>query len=81
MSINETMTEDEADKKLKEAVHQLSKAICLVKIARNQIEHVVDKTDWEIDAMYDIDDALKSLAYSIANLETLDTDLAFINNY
>ena len=75
------MNEDEANKKLEEAVHQIAKAVCLLRISRDSIEYVATKMDWDIEALYDVDDGIKSLAFALANMETLDTDLAYINNY
>lgn len=48
MSINETMTEEEANKRLKEAVHQISKAVCLLKVARDSIDYVSDEMKWDV---------------------------------
>ena len=76
-----TLTEKEADKRLKEAAHQISKAVMLLKVARISIDYVTEKTDWDIDAMYDLDDGIKSIAFALANLETLDTDLGYINDF
>jgi DNA repair ATPase RecN len=77
----DVMTEDEANKRLKEAAHQISKAVCLLKVARDSIDYVTTKMDWDIEALYDVDEAIKHLAFSLADMDTLDTDLAFINNY
>ena len=75
------LTEEEANKRLKEAAHQISKAVCLLKVARESIDYVADKMEWDIDALYDLDDGIKSLAFALANMETLDTDLGFINDF
>lgn len=75
------MTEEEANKRLKEAMHQISKAVCLLKISRDSIDYVAEKMEWDIDALYDVDDGIKSLAFALSNMETLDTDLAYINDF
>lgn len=75
------MTEDEADKRLKEATHQIAKAVCLLKVARDSIDYVSDEMKWDIQPLYDVEEAIKHLAFSLADMDTLDTDLAFINNY
>ena len=75
------MSEEEANKRLKEAAHQISKAVCLLKVARDSIDYVADKMEWDVDALYDVDDGIKSLAFALANMETLDTDLAYINDF
>ena len=36
---------------------------------------------WDIEALYDVDEAMKHLACSLADINTLDTDLAYINNF
>jgi hypothetical protein len=76
-----TLTEEEANKRLKEAVHQISKAVCLLKIARESIDYVADTMEWDIDALYDVDEGIKYLGFSLANMETLDTDLGYINDF
>lgn len=78
---NDILTEEEANKRLKEAAHQISKAVCLLKVARESIDYVADKMEWDVDALYDVDDGIKSLAFALANMETLDTDLAYINDF
>ena len=81
MSINETMTEEEANNKLKEVTHQISKAVCLLKVARDSIDYVSDKMEWDILALYDVDEAVNHLAYALSNIDTLDTDTGYINKY
>lgn len=81
MSINETMTEEEANKRLKEAVHQISKAVCLLKVARESIDYVADKMEWDVLALYDVDEAVNRLAYALSDIDTLDTDTGYINKY
>lgn len=81
MSINETMTEEEANKRLKEAVHQISKAVCLLKVARDSIDYVADKMEWDVLALYDVDEAVNRLAYALSDIDTLDTDTGYINKY
>lgn len=81
MSINETMTEEEANKRLKEATHQISKAVCLLKVARDSIDYVSDDMKWDILALYDVDEAVNHLAYALSNIDTLDTDTGYINKY
>lgn len=78
---NNILTEEEANKRLKEAMHQISKAVCLLKVARESIDYVTDKMEWDVDALYDVDDGIKSLAFALANMETLDTDLGYINDF
>jgi hypothetical protein len=78
---NDILTEEEANKRLKEAVHQISKAVCLLKIARESIDYVADTMEWDIDALYDVDEGIKYLGFSLANMETLDTDLGYINDF
>ena len=75
------MSEEEANKRLKEATHQISIAVCLLKVARESIDYVADKMEWDIDALYDVDEGIKYLGFSLANMETLDTDLAYINDF
>jgi len=81
MSINETMTEEEANKRLKEASHQISKAVCLLKVARDSIDYVSDEMKWDVLALYDVDEAVNHLAYALADIDTLDTDTGYINKY
>ena len=81
MSINETMTEEEANKRLKEASHQISKAVCLLKVARESIDYVSDEMKWDVVALYDVDEAVNRLAYALSNIDTLDTDTGYINKY
>ena len=81
MSINETMTEEEANKRLKEASHQISKAVCLLKISRESIDYVAEKMEWDVLALYDVDEAVNRLAYALSNIDTLDTDTGYINKY
>ena len=81
MSINETMTEEEANNKLKEASHQISKAVCLLKVARDSIDYVSDKMKWDVTALYDVDEAVNRLAYALSDIDTLDTDTGYINKY
>lgn len=81
MSINETMTEEEANNKLKEAIHQISKAVCLLKVARDSIDYVSDEMKWDVNALYDVDEAVNRLAYALADIDTLDTDTGYINKY
>ena len=76
-----TLTEKEANKRIQEAVHQISKAVCLLKVAHISLDYVAEETDWDIDARYDLDDGIKSIAFALANLNTLDTDLAYINDF
>lgn len=80
-SYDTILTEEEANKRLKEASHQISKAVCLLKVARESIDYVADKMEWDVDALYDVDDGIKSLAFALANMETLDTDLGYINDF
>lgn len=81
MSINETMTEEEANKRLKEASHQISKAVCLLKVARDSIDCVSDEMNWDVLALYDVDEAVNRLAYALSDIDTLDTDTGYINKY
>ena len=81
MSTNETMTEEEANNKLKEATHQISKAVCLLKVARDSIDYVSDEMEWDVLALYDVDEAVNHLAYALSNIDTLDTDTGYINKY
>ena len=81
MSINETMTEEEANKRLKEASHQISKAVCLLKVARESMDYVSDEMKWDVVALYDVDEAVNRLAYALSNIDTLDTDTGYINKY
>lgn len=81
MSINEAMTEEEANNKLKEASHQISKAICLLKVARDSIDYVSDEMKWDVMALYDVDEAVNRLAYALSNIDTLDIDTGYINKY
>ena len=80
-SYDTILTEEEANKRLKEAVHQISKAVCLLKVARESIDYVADTMEWDIDALYDVDEGIKYLGFSLANMETLDTDLGYINDF
>ncbi|MBO7714756.1 MAG: hypothetical protein J6S85_14355 [Methanobrevibacter sp.] len=77
----DVMTEDEANKRLKEATHQISKAVCLLKAARDSIDCVSDEMKWDILALYDVDEAVNRLAYALSDINTLDTDTGYINKY
>ena len=78
---NDILTEEEANKRLKEASHQISKAVCLLKVARESIDYVADKMEWDVLALYDVDEAVNRLAYALSDIDTLDTDTGYINKY
>ena len=78
---NDILTEEEANKRLKEASHQISKAVCLLKVARESIDYVADKMEWDVLALYDVDGAVSRLAYALSDIDTLDTDTGYINKY
>ena len=47
----------------------------ILKLLKDDLEFAFDKTEWNDEVRYDLDHALKYLAYVIATLSTWDDDL------
>ena len=58
-----------------EANKKISKAVCLIQSANDDLDYVFEQTDWDGMIMFDIEKAIKYLAYVIASFNLWDEDL------